>query len=100
MQILPAVFLFDIVIFLIDGNGFKTSTMRLGADVIVFSRCSGKDGKRLVDLSMLVCQGTAHYKIRGINGWVVSFGFIGLGQLGFASFTIHMKTELNKDSTQ
>ncbi|GJS73050.1 microrchidia 7-like protein [Tanacetum coccineum] len=31
------------------GNGFKTSTMRLGADVIVFSRCSGKDGKRLVD---------------------------------------------------
>ncbi|CAI8619335.1 unnamed protein product [Vicia faba] len=28
------------------GNGFKTSTMRLGADVIVFSRCIGKDGKR------------------------------------------------------
>ncbi|KAB1217500.1 MORC family CW-type zinc finger protein 3 [Morella rubra] len=27
------------------GNGFKTSTMRLGADVIVFSRCSGKEGK-------------------------------------------------------
>ncbi|KAG9445827.1 hypothetical protein H6P81_011955 [Aristolochia fimbriata] len=27
------------------GNGFKTSTMRLGADVIVFSRCKGKDGK-------------------------------------------------------
>ncbi|KAF6161550.1 hypothetical protein GIB67_009429 [Kingdonia uniflora] len=27
------------------GNGFKTSSMRLGADVIVFSRCSGKDGK-------------------------------------------------------
>ncbi|KAL4559811.1 hypothetical protein LXL04_031957 [Taraxacum kok-saghyz] len=27
------------------GNGFKTSTMRLGADVIVFSRCSGKNGK-------------------------------------------------------
>ncbi|KAF9605206.1 hypothetical protein IFM89_014319 [Coptis chinensis] len=24
------------------GNGFKTSTMRLGADVIVFSRCLGK----------------------------------------------------------
>jgi hypothetical protein len=23
-----------------DGNGFKTSTMRLGADVIVFSRCT------------------------------------------------------------
>lgn len=27
------------------GNGFKTSTMRLGADVIVFSRGPGKDGK-------------------------------------------------------
>ncbi|KAK7358674.1 hypothetical protein VNO77_00612 [Canavalia gladiata] len=27
------------------GNGFKTSTMRLGADVIVFSRYLGKDGK-------------------------------------------------------
>ncbi|KAL5711616.1 hypothetical protein ACHQM5_013883 [Ranunculus cassubicifolius] len=27
------------------GNGFKTSTMRLGADVLVFSRCMGKDGK-------------------------------------------------------
>ncbi|KAL3512550.1 hypothetical protein ACH5RR_025267 [Cinchona calisaya] len=28
------------------GNGFKTSTMRLGADVIVFSRSYGKDGNR------------------------------------------------------
>lgn len=28
------------------GNGFKTSTMRLGADVIVFSRCRGENGKR------------------------------------------------------
>ncbi|XP_042432285.1 protein MICRORCHIDIA 7-like [Zingiber officinale] len=28
------------------GNGFKTSTMRLGADVIVFSRSGGKEGKR------------------------------------------------------
>ncbi|KAI3954837.1 hypothetical protein MKW92_039020 [Papaver armeniacum] len=28
------------------GNGFKTSTMRIGADVIVFSRCPGKDGGR------------------------------------------------------
>ncbi|XP_023904883.1 protein MICRORCHIDIA 7 [Quercus suber] len=27
------------------GNGFKTSTMRLGADVIVFSRCQGNDGQ-------------------------------------------------------
>ncbi|KAI3717822.1 hypothetical protein L1987_69683 [Smallanthus sonchifolius] len=28
------------------GNGFKTSSMRLGADVIVFSRFPEKDGKR------------------------------------------------------
>ncbi|KAH7835783.1 hypothetical protein Vadar_029837 [Vaccinium darrowii] len=27
------------------GNGFKTSTMRLGADVIVFSRCPGAHGR-------------------------------------------------------
>ncbi|GFZ03920.1 histidine kinase-, DNA gyrase B-, and HSP90-like ATPase family protein [Actinidia rufa] len=33
------------------GNGFKTSTMRLGADVIVFSRCCGKNGKRSFVLS-------------------------------------------------
>lgn len=26
--------------FFVDGNGFKTSTMRLGADVIVFSRAT------------------------------------------------------------
>uniref|UniRef100_A0A0D9W3F7 Morc S5 domain-containing protein n=1 Tax=Leersia perrieri TaxID=77586 RepID=A0A0D9W3F7_9ORYZ len=29
------------------GNGFKTSTMRLGADVLVFSRSGGQGGKRL-----------------------------------------------------
>lgn len=34
-----------------DGNGFKTSTMRLGADVIVFSRCCGKEGKRCVSIA-------------------------------------------------
>ncbi|KAE9450353.1 hypothetical protein C3L33_17757, partial [Rhododendron williamsianum] len=28
--------------FFLDGNGFKTSTMRLGADVIVFSRASNR----------------------------------------------------------
>lgn len=28
------------------GNGFKTSTMRLGADVLVFSRWPGENGKR------------------------------------------------------
>lgn len=38
---------FAVILFLPDGNGFKTSTMRLGADVIVFSRCSAKNGKRL-----------------------------------------------------
>ncbi|CAI9263111.1 unnamed protein product [Lactuca saligna] len=27
------------------GNGFKTSTMRLGADVLVFTRCPGQDGR-------------------------------------------------------
>nr|XP_043635769.1 protein MICRORCHIDIA 7 isoform X2 [Erigeron canadensis] len=45
------------------GNGFKTSTMRLGADVIVFSRSSGKDGKRstqsigLLSYTFLRCTG-------------------------------------------
>lgn len=29
-----------------DGNGFKTSTMRLGADVIVFSRSRASNGHR------------------------------------------------------
>lgn len=37
-----------------DGNGFKTSTMRLGADVIVFSRCCGKDGKRYIVMCILL----------------------------------------------
>ncbi|VFQ93280.1 unnamed protein product [Cuscuta campestris] len=27
------------------GNGFKTSSMRLGADVVVFSRCQARDGR-------------------------------------------------------
>ncbi|KAI3720453.1 hypothetical protein L6452_21371 [Arctium lappa] len=27
------------------GNGFKTSTMRLGADVLVYTRCPGQDGR-------------------------------------------------------
>ncbi|KAK8604665.1 hypothetical protein V6N13_099596 [Hibiscus sabdariffa] len=45
------------------GNGFKTSTMRLGADVIVFSRCRGKDGNRptqsigLLSYTFLTCTG-------------------------------------------
>jgi len=29
-----------------DGNGFKTSTMRLGADAIVFSRSRGINGNK------------------------------------------------------
>ncbi|KAL4347205.1 hypothetical protein GQ457_17G018340 [Hibiscus cannabinus] len=45
------------------GNGFKTSTMRLGADVIVFSRCRGRDGNRptqsigLLSYTFLTCTG-------------------------------------------
>lgn len=39
---------FECVLVLSDGNGFKTSTMRLGADVLVFSRCRGKDNKRFM----------------------------------------------------
>ncbi|XP_021908859.1 protein MICRORCHIDIA 7-like [Carica papaya] len=36
------------------GNGFKTSTMRLGADVIVFSRCCGDNGKRFISLFLFL----------------------------------------------
>lgn len=36
--------------FFADGNGFKTSTMRLGADVLVFSRSHGIQGTRLSSL--------------------------------------------------
>ncbi|KAL0877214.1 hypothetical protein Bca101_026919 [Brassica carinata] len=45
------------------GNGFKTSTMRLGADVIVFSRCRGNDGDSftqsigLLSYTFLKCTG-------------------------------------------
>ncbi|XP_028766148.1 protein MICRORCHIDIA 7 [Neltuma alba] len=45
------------------GNGFKTSTMRLGADVIVFSRYPGRDGKSstqsigLLSYTFLRCTG-------------------------------------------
>lgn len=37
-----------------DGNGFKTSTMRLGADVIVFSRCHGKNGRFAFFISYII----------------------------------------------
>uniref|UniRef100_A0A0A0LRP9 Morc S5 domain-containing protein n=1 Tax=Cucumis sativus TaxID=3659 RepID=A0A0A0LRP9_CUCSA len=50
-------FLFHI---LTDGNGFKTSTMRLGADVIVFSRCCGQYGKRS---ALFIC--LFHYREGG-----------------------------------
>ena len=44
--------------FFADGNGFKTSTMRLGADVVVFSRSCGKDSKRFVPLLVAnLCHG-------------------------------------------
>jgi hypothetical protein len=36
--------------FFADGNGFKTSTMRLGADVLVFSCSRGIEGTRLSSL--------------------------------------------------
>ncbi|PON91844.1 Histidine kinase-like ATPase, C-terminal domain containing protein [Trema orientale] len=35
------------------GNGFKTSTMRLGADVIVFSRCLGNNGRPTQSIGLL-----------------------------------------------
>ncbi|CAA0826961.1 Histidine kinase-- DNA gyrase B-- and HSP90-like ATPase family protein [Striga hermonthica] len=35
------------------GNGFKTSTMRLGADVIVFSRCRGYGGRATQSIGLL-----------------------------------------------
>jgi hypothetical protein len=39
-----------LTLLLSDGNGFKTSTMRLGADVLVFSRCCGVEGTRFYSL--------------------------------------------------
>lgn len=40
-----------------DGNGFKTSTMRLGADVIVFSRSPADVGRRHVqNFSLMVAK--------------------------------------------
>ncbi|XP_024976777.1 protein MICRORCHIDIA 7-like [Cynara cardunculus var. scolymus] len=63
------------------GNGFKTSTMRLGADVIVFSRCSAKDGKRstqsigLLSYTFLRCTGKEDIVVpmldyeRGVREW-------------------------------
>ena len=35
-----------------DGNGFKTSTMRLGADVIVFSRHFDKRSALIITVSL------------------------------------------------
>ncbi|XP_054821860.1 LOW QUALITY PROTEIN: protein MICRORCHIDIA 7-like [Prosopis cineraria] len=63
------------------GNGFKTSTMRLGADVIVFSRWQGKEGKSSTQsiglLSYTFLRGTGKEDIvvpmldyeRGGQGW-------------------------------
>ncbi|CAH1418962.1 unnamed protein product [Lactuca virosa] len=63
------------------GNGFKTSTMRLGADVIVFSRCSPKDGTRptqtigLLSYTFLRCTGKEDIVVpmldyeKGVREW-------------------------------
>ncbi|KAL4192031.1 hypothetical protein AMTRI_Chr06g191980 [Amborella trichopoda] len=63
------------------GNGFKTSTMRLGADVVVFSRSRGKDGTSSTQsigmLSYTFLRSTGHEDIvvpmidyeKGIGGW-------------------------------
>ncbi|KAI9079687.1 hypothetical protein K1719_038308 [Acacia pycnantha] len=63
------------------GNGFKTSTMRLGADVIVFSRHQGEDGKSstqsigLLSYTFLRCTGKEDIVVpmldyeRGGQGW-------------------------------
>lgn len=50
-----------------DGNGFKTSTMRLGADVIVFSRCSGKEGKRWVFILCIVLFFLVAFPVMHVN---------------------------------
>ncbi|OMO80515.1 hypothetical protein COLO4_24049 [Corchorus olitorius] len=49
------------------GNGFKTSTMRLGADVIVFSQSLGKDGKRLpTNFRMVLRAGSSGRGVLGV----------------------------------
>lgn len=59
--------------FYIDGNGFKTSTMRLGADVIVFSRSGGKPGKRLLLLppfnDLLLCSSISQFSWYKFGNW-------------------------------
>ena len=58
-----------------DGNGFKTSTMRLGADVIVFSCCQVKDGRRLFFNLLLspFCSGSDPFGFWGLFLYVCSF---------------------------
>ncbi|XP_047340948.1 protein MICRORCHIDIA 7 isoform X2 [Impatiens glandulifera] len=63
------------------GNGFKTSTMRLGADVIVFSRCGGQEGKMptqsigLLSYTFLTSTGKEDIVVplvdyqKGVKGW-------------------------------
>lgn len=58
---------------LLDGNGFKTSTMRLGADVIVFSRSQGIDGRRFVFAYMSLL--TITWKIWSF-AWLLNVRFI------------------------
>ncbi|KAH1235557.1 Protein MICRORCHIDIA 4 [Glycine max] len=87
----------------IDGNGFKTSTMRLGADVIVFSRYPGKDGKRcwLAHLAPGLCRRTWAFsnkvRISRLNGQTMqAVGYVGAGfnerSIGLLSYTFLRST--------
>ena len=43
-----------------DGNGFKTSTMRLGADILVFSRSHSNEERRLFSVILITANCTNH----------------------------------------
>ncbi|CAH2072876.1 unnamed protein product [Thlaspi arvense] len=60
------------------GNGFKTSTMRLGADAIVFSRCRGTNGNNATQ-SVGMLSYTYLYETRKCEAVVptVDFEFVG-----------------------
>ncbi|CAH2070342.1 unnamed protein product [Thlaspi arvense] len=60
------------------GNGFKTSTMRLGADAIVFSRCRGTNGNNPTQ-SVGMLSYTYLYETRKCEAIVptVDFEFVG-----------------------
>ncbi|XP_065874642.1 protein MICRORCHIDIA 7-like [Euphorbia lathyris] len=65
------------------GNGFKTSSMRLGADVIVFSRCKGEEGNSdtlsvgMLSYTFLTATGQedivvpmVHFEKKGDGEWI------------------------------